>query len=559
MALVRDMPPEQRAADVMNKQQQLESERSTWDAHWREIAERVLPRQDDFQKPLRQEGQKRTEKIFDATAPLALDKAASAIDSLISPATQTYHGLEPEDDRLIRDRDTMLYVQEANKTLFRIRYRPFANFASQSHECYVSLMAFGTLGLFVDDVLGLGVRYKSIALPELYISENANGVVDYVHRKFPLTARAALMKWGAKCPKRVADTVDKEPFRKWEFLHCVKPNSSRRKGALGYPGMAWTSYFVACEGREFIDEGGYRTMPYCVSRHVTAPRETYGRSPAMMVLADIKMLNEMEKTTIRAAHKVVDPPLLLYGDGILSAFSTRPNAMNYGGVDEQGRQLVHPLKTGANLPLVFEMSDAKRKTINDAFYITLFQILVQNPQMTATEALIRAQEKGQLLAPTVGRQQTELMGPMVNRELDIAWSNRWLPPMPDALRRSGGFIKVKYTSPLARLRRAEDGVAISRTIDFALNLSQKGGRPDVLDNLDVDETLREMADIHGAPVKIIKSLEVVQQIRAQRAQAQQQATETEQGVQQSQALRNTAAAAESLPGSQPAQPQLSEV
>lgn len=541
-----------RAAEIFKRQQQLENERSTFDAHWREVAERVLPRQDDFQKPLRQEGQKRTEKIFDATALLALDRAASAIDSLISPATQQWHGLEPEDDRLLEDKATMVYCQDLTKLLFRRRYTPQANFASQAHECYVSLMAFGTLGMFVDDVLGVGQRYKSCALSELYISENSYGVIDYVHRKFPLSARAAVQKWQDKCPERVRKASEQDPFKKWEFIHCVRPNEEFNPRRRDWRGMPWVSYFVAVEGREFIDVGGYRMMPYLISRHVTAPRETYGRGPAMMVLPDIKMVNEMEKTIIRAAHKIVDPPLLLYGDGILSAFSTRPNAMNYGGVDEQGRQLVHPMKTGANLPIAIEMTEQKRKVINDAFYVTLFQILVQNPQMTATEALIRAQEKGQLLAPTIGRQQTEFAGPMISRELDIAWMSGKLPPMPRNLAKSGGFIKAKYTSPLARLRRAEDGVAIMRTVDFAERVGQV--RPEVWDNIDVDLAFREMADINGAPAKLIAAVEQVKAIRDARVQKQQQAEQLAQAEQFSKTAKNMAGAADTMPGSQPAQP-----
>jgi hypothetical protein len=237
--------------------------------------------------------------------------------------------------------------------------------------------------------------------------------------------------WGKQAlPAQIVAAEEREPFRKWEFIHAVYPNEGRQYGRRDRTGMAFTSCYVSVEGQSLLSEGGYRTMPYQISRHVTAPRETYGRSPAMAVLPDIKMVNEMEKTVIRAAHKIVDPPLLLYKDGALSAFSARPNALNFGGVDDQGRQLVHPMKTGSNLPIAFEMTEQKRKLINDAFYVTLFQILVDNPRMTATEALIRAQEKGQLLAPTVSRQQSEFLGPLVERELDILGDGGC--PAPDA-------------------------------------------------------------------------------------------------------------------------------
>ena len=534
-----------RVMELINRQARLEADRSVWDSHWKEVAERVLPRQDDFIS-VRTEGEKRTEKIFDATALLALDRAASAIDSLLTPATQQWHGLHPEDDTLLDNKEVMAYLEQVTKILFRMRYRPQANFASQAHECYISLMAFGTQGMFIDDVVGLGIRYKSIALPELFIAENHVGVVDYVHRKFPLTARQAQQKFGTALPEPIAKWIDKEPFRKFNFLHCVKPNEDVKRGAKDYRGMAFSSYYAAYEegAREVISEGGYRTMPYQVSRHVTAPRETYGRSPCMMVLPDIKMLNEMEKTIIRAAHKMVDPPLLAFGDGVLSAFNARPNAINYGAVDDQGRQLVHPMKMGSNLPIALDMTEQKRKVINDALYVTLFQILVQNPQMTATEALIRAQEKGQLLAPTVGRQQSEFLGPLIERELDIGAMAGVFPPMPRALVRRGGAIKAVYTSPLSRLRRAEDGVAIMRTLEQVGPIAQV--RPDAYDRFDIDALVGELAEINGVPARVLHTLEQMTAIRDERQQQMEAAQAAESGAAAAVAAKNLATAQEKL-------------
>ncbi len=535
-----------RADEILMHQSQLESKRSNFDSHWREVAERVLPSQNEFQNTNQTEGAKRGEKIFDSTAVMALDRAASAIDSLVTPSGQYYHRLDPEDESLMGDQEVRLWLDEFNKVLFRMRYKPQANFSSQAHECFISLMAFGTDIMFIDDVPGIGARYKSCPMSEMYIAENQHGVIDLVHRKFPMTARAAFQKWGNKLPEAILKANEKDPFCKFDFIHCVKPNKevdSRRKD---HRGMPISSYYIAIEGRTVLSEGGFRVMPYAVGRHVTAPREVYGRSPAMQVLADIKMLNEMEKTIIRAAHKIVDPPLLLYGDGILSSFNARPNALNYGGVDDQGRQLVIPMKTGSNLPIALEMTDQKRKAINDAFYITLFQILVENPRMTATEAMIRAQEKGQLLAPTVGRQQSEWLGAVIDRDIDIAMVNSMIRPPPKSLIEAGGGIKVNYTSPLSRLRRAEDGVAIMRTLEQLAPLANL--KPQVLDIFDDDAIGREIADINGVPAKIMRSVDIVAAIRKDREEALQAQAEVAQAEQVANAARNGAKAAEIIGG-----------
>lgn len=535
-----------RSEYVLQKQAQLESSRTTFDAHWKEVAERILPRQNDFQTSEHTEGAKRSEKIFDSTAVLALDRAASAIDSLVTPSSQFYHRLDPEDENLMEDLEVRTWLDDLNKAIFRMRYKPQANFASQAHECYISLMAFGTDTLFTEDVPGVGAHYKSCPMSEIFLAENQYGMVDYLHRKFPLTARAAKQKWGNELPEAILKAAEKEPFRKFDFIHCVKPNDEMNSKRKDYRGMPITSYYVSVEGKKFLSEGGYRVRPYSVGRHVTAPREVYGRSPAMQVLADIKMLNEMEKTIIRAAHKIVDPPLLVYGDGILTSFNTRPNALNYGGVDDQGRQMVVPLKTGSNLPIAEDKAEQKRKMINDAFYVTLFQILVENPRMTATEAMIRAQEKGQLLAPTVGRQQSEWLGAVIDRDIDIIMTSGMVRPPPDSLLESGGGIKVNYTSPLSRLRRAEDGVAIMRTIEQITPLAN--AKPEILDNFDTDIIARELSEINGAPPKIMRSIEAIVAMREQREEAMAQQAQIQQAEMAANAARNGAKAAETIEG-----------
>lgn len=178
----------------------------------------------------------------------------------------------------------------------------------------------------------------------------------------------------------------------------------------------------------------------------------------MTILPDVKMLNEMNKTVMQAAQLATLPPLLAARDGILDAIRVTPGAINYGGVDDQGRQMLQPLQTGANINLGIELMDQKRRIINDALLQTLFQILVDKPNITATEAMLRAQEKGQLIGPTGARIESEFLTKMIEREIDILASAGQLPEMPDKLKELGGLYNIEYDSPLSRMREAEGGV-----------------------------------------------------------------------------------------------------
>ena len=542
-----------RADEVIREQEQMAGDRGVWEQHWREIAERVLPRENWFQASDKTPGEKRTEKVFDATAGLALERFAAAMESMLTPRTMRWHKLTTSDPGLMEDQSVQMYLDQVTDILFRIRYSPKANFASQVHENYMSLGAFGSGALFVDDIVGLGMRYKSIHLSEIYFSENHAGVVDKVHRKFEMTARQAAERWGVdSLPEKIRSSLEKTPERPFEFVHCVKPNLERNPRRRDYRGMPFISYYVSMEERSVLQEGGYNSFPYAISRYVTAPKEVYGRSPAMTVLPDIKMINEMSKTVIRAAHKIVDPPLLLQEDGVLQAFNTRPGALNYGGVDDQGRQVVQPLQTNARVDIGMDMMEQRRRVINDAFLITLFQILVETPNMTATEAMLRAQEKGALLAPTMGRQQSEMLGPLIERELDILSRSGILPPMPEALVERGGEVDIEYVSPLNRSQRAEEGVAILRTLEAVTPLAQLD--PSVMMIFKADEIARQLADINGVPAKILRSkeeMEAMMEEQRQQAEAQAMLQAAPIAANSAKTLAETAALSGNVPAAMP--------
>lgn len=493
-----------RAIEIVNRHERFKSERSVWESHWQELAERIWPDRAQFTTRDRTPGEKRTERMFDATAALALTRFAAAMESMLTPRTAKWHRLRVGDEELNQNPTVQRYLDEVTQILFRVRYSARANFASQMHEAYMSLGSFGTGGVLVEDMLGTGIRYKSIDLSSLYFTENRHGVVDTAHREFQYTARQALQHFDAdRLPKKITEAAEKNPEQKFDFLHCVKPNEEAKRGDRSYRGMPFASYYVCLDSRDIVEDGGYRTLPYALGRYITTPGEIYGRSPAMLVLPDIKMLNEMKKTIIRSAHLAVSPPLLLQEDGALQAFDLRPNALNFGGVDERGQELVKALKIEGRLDIGMDMLEAQQRVINDAFLVTLFQILVDSPNMTATEAMLRAQEKGALLAPTMGRQQSEMLGPLIERELDILARAGMLPEMPQELVELGGDVEIEYVSPLNRAQRAEDGVAILRTFEAVAPLAQVD--PSVMMAFDLPKAARELAQINGVPAKIIRS------------------------------------------------------
>ena len=539
----------ERAEALMRNHERYESERANFDMLWEQIAERLFPRAQHFTTKQMSQGDLRGERVFDNTPGLALDRFAAAVGSYLTPDSDQWHGLEVSDPDLNENEEVREYLEIATDRLFAARYRPGANFSSNMHECYLGLGAFGTCALFIDEAMGAHLRYRAMHLSEIYLGENHQGLVDRIHRgRFSMKAYQVAQlardpnpakRWTLpECVKRALDGPTPNPMAEFEFIHCVYPNEDADPRFADWRGMAYRSTYICCTDRSIVHEGGYRSMPYSVGRYVTGPRETYGRSPAMTVFRDILMLNEMNKDVIRAAQLQVDPPILVSEDGALSPFSMAPRSLNYGYLSDDGKPLAQALRPEGELAVGLELIQDRRDAINHAFLITLFEILVDNPKQTATEALLRAQEKGQLLGPALSRQQSELHGTMIERELDILAMAGQLPPMPDALAEAmeegGAGITVAFKAPINRLQKTDKAVGVLKAWEALTPLAAHD--PSVLDVLDIDEGARIVAESAGAPASAMRTPEEIEALRGNR----QQRSDIEQMVAAAPQLAKTA-------------------
>lgn len=504
--------------DVFTRYDQMQKARANWEQHWEEIAERVLPRSAEFTGE-QEAGTKRTSKLYDATAALALERFSSAVESLLTPRGAKWHTLRATNPLVDQDDNVRLWFDQIESLLFNFRYSPKSNFASQMHECYMSLGAFGTAALFVDERDVRGMTYRAVHLSDIFISEDENGMIDTVFRRCEMTARQALRMFrDGDLSSDLQKLANERPDERVKLLHAVMPRTDRDPTRRDRRNLPFASGYFEIKTRNLIEEGGFENLPYIMSRYVTGPRETYGRSPAMTILPDIRMINEMSRTVIRAGQKVVDPPLLIADDGVIFPVNTTPGGTTFARLDGRTQPPVQPLYTGARVDIGFEMMEQRRRVINDAFLVTLFQILVETPTMTATEVLQRAQEKGALLAPTVGRQQSETLGPLIERELNILDEQGVLPPPPPIMIEAQGEYEIEYVSPLSRAMKAEEGVGILRTMEMVQPIAAVD--PSVMDNFDFDEITRILADTNGAPRKILRGQDDIENMRTQRNQAQ---------------------------------------
>ena len=509
----------------------LSSARSRWDWHWRRISRYFNPEEDEnifSDQGYHDPGDQETDYIFDSTAVNAADRFGTIIDSYLTPQGSKWQKLMPEKEELTKDKKVMRWYEKVTDILFKHRYDPEANFVSQNGQTYISTGTYGTGCTYVDEPeSGKGLRYKSIHLSQLYIGENHQGMVNRVFRRFTLTPAQMKEKFD-KLPSEMEEFLEgKQEDEKIELLHLVREKMDiKDKMDQEYP---WESFYIWREKKMIIDEGEFSSMPYCIARYAQTAGEMYGRSPAMRALPTVYTLNKQMQDYLEQVHRKLNPVLLTHDDGALgSGADLTPGAINSGGISADGRRLIDILPTGETR-VGKESMDEERAAIAEIFYLNLFHVLTKNPQMTATEVMERTKEKMNLLGPPLGKLESEYLGALTRREMDLLERQGILPEPPAAITRDADSSKYEVVpeGPLSRMRRAESASGMLRWVEVLISHAQTMQKPEILDKVNVERFSDMLGDAWGVPLDAVQTDKVIQEIRAARAEQAKQVQELE--------------------------------
>ncbi len=399
-------------------------------------------------------------------------------------------------------------------------------------------VVFGTGIYLVEEAYGrhgqneVSVPYVFTPLPlsQNYLTVDGQGRLDNNYRRFSLTCRQAATLFGTGLsPKVQAKANDPKAWHeRVELLHWV--GYRKDKGYRNDPlrSSPVESCYVEVETKHEIKRGGFGYWPIISYVWNQVPHSPYGESPVMLVLAEIKSSNVLSKNALLAAQQHTRPPVATSDDGAQNRPNLNPGAINHGMLDGQGRLKMQPIITSSNPTLVESILEASRNQIKEGLYTNLWQILIQNPQMTATEALIRANEKGELLGP-IGTNFQDGLARCADAEMSIlegkgAWRPGAALEPPQSLAKKN--LRPKFNSPLDRLRRAGEAVGIARTIEGLAPLAE-AGQIEVFDNFDPDEIAKTLQEVNGMPRRVMRTPEQVAAIREQRQQTQQAAQAAE--------------------------------
>ena len=517
------------------RHEQMKAARGTWESHWSEIAELMIPRKGSFNTTW-VPGTERRWNIYDSTGPWALEQFAAGLHGVLTPPDRPWFGLtlkgkaDGDTDQPIKE-----WLGDVATAITSVINDPESGWTAAVFDAWLEVGAFGTAIIHAEegpDENGPAVIFTSQPLHTCFIGEDRHGRVDTIYRAWAMPARQVADTWPKTASAEVRKKAEDDPTAKIKILHAVEPDPD---------GLGWISLYIERDAKQVLDNGNYPELPYLVARWVRGSGEVYARSPGMVALPDVRMINAMKRTVLRGAQKIVDPPLMVPDDDYITPIRTVPGALI---IRRAGAEAIQPLQTGGNPGLGMDLMGRTREDILNAFNVELFR-LSDGPAKTATEVLYRREERLRLLGPVVGRLQRELLGPLIDRVYNVLLRRGELPALPEEAKDAEeAGLDVKYSSPLAMAQKVSRTAGAEQVLGLIGNLAQMD--PGVVDNLDVDQTLRIMADAQSAPPAMLRSLEEVAQMRQQRAEAQQQQQQQAQMAQMAQM-------AQAAPGQPPQQ------
>jgi len=512
---------------IRKRLDKLEADRGTWESHWQEILDYVMPRKAEITF-LRSRGEKRTEVLFDSTAITANNLLAASLQGTLTSPSLPWFSLKLRDDDANKIRDIQIWLEDTARRMYAVFNE--SNFNTEVHEMYLDLCSVGTSAIFVEEAnegfLQGGLHFNTLHIAEYFIQENSTGRVDTLYRKYKMTARQAVQEFGEdNVGTKIKEAVKAKPDTQFNFIHAVEPTQDyeRSVGMKSKTKLPFHSCHVCFEDKMVVRTGGYNEFPYLVPRWSKATGEIFGRSPSYNALPDIKTLNKAVDIGLKAWAKAIDPPLLVTDDGVIGRVRMTPGGITVVRSDTA----IKPLQIGSNWQITDLKENQLRTAIRQAYYSDQLQ-LQEGPQMTATEVQVRYELMQRLLGPTLGRFQTEFLNPLIERVFGIMMRSDALMPRPEAM--GGMNMDIEYVGPLARSQRMEEAIAVERLYQLAMQVVQVD--PTVMDVIDHEQAIRMRATLLGVPKTVLRGEDEVAEIREQRAAAQQQAQEQAMAQQQ---------------------------
>lgn len=512
---------------------QLKADRQTFEEHWKELGENILPSAVRIDADKENKGDKKYGEIIDSTATIALRTLSSGMMGGLTSPSRPWFKLSLKDD-IVRESDAV------KQWLHSVTVK-MAEVFSESNIYNVLAKVYQDVGLFATSAFSIEedmediIRASHYPLGEYWIAQDYKGRVNTFYREFTMTVEQIVDQYGRQADgkiqwKNISDRVKTayeqgKDQNKIRVGHLVRPNKNFDPKKMESKFKRFEScYFELSSGvgeNVFLKESGFDFFPVLAPRWSVYGNDVYGTdSPGMLSLGDVKQLQYGEKKKLQAIEKKINPPMV--GPTTLQnqKLGIAPGDTVFEDSREGTRGFRPAHETNISLADLNLSQQEVRNRIRDILHENTFKMIsnLDRANITAREIAERHEEKLLVIGPVFEQLNKDLLNPLIDITFAIMLRRNLVPEIPKEL--AGLKLQVEYKSIMEQAQKAVNISTMERFYSFCLNVIQ--ANPESKDKLDFDEFIDLAGTDMGVPPTLVKADDKVEVIRQNRAKVQAQ-------------------------------------
>ncbi len=542
---------------------QLIVERATFIDHWKQCADFHMPRRAKFYLTDTNKGNRRNQNIIDSTGTLCLTTLRAGMMAGISSPSRPWFSLRLPDAFMNNRPDVHEWLEQCTDIMDWIFRK--SNLYNTLPILYGDGGLFGTGTMLVEEDFQQVLRFYPLPIGEYMLANDSRGQIQVFVRDFRLTVRQVVEKFGFNGTTGEEKDIDWSKFSTqvktlWErgqkdiwvnITHIIEPNPeyNPRKMESKYKKYRSVYYERGLESTGqnmdqagpvdltiYLEESGYDFFPLLSFIWEKSGTDVYGTScPGMNALGDVMQMQTGEKRSAQAIDKLVNPPLVGPSSLRTQVVNQLPGGMTFE--DGNGTNQLRPLYTvNPQITELEKKQEQVRNRVKDAWFYNLFFATLESDRrdITATEIQERKEEKMMALGSVLEQLNQGVLEPLIKIAWLIGQRQKLFPPPPPDL--DGAQPSVEFVSIMAQAQKALGIAILDKFTAYVIQISASD--PTAIDNVDIDKLIDEYANRTGTPPTLLRKPDVVQAIRQNRAQAQQQQQVSEKLAQASQTAKN---------------------
>jgi len=498
----------------------LDADFNQWRPHFLEIAKLILPRR--YQWLMSETALIKNATKTPATNTYILDPTATnaarilangMMNGVTSPARPWFRLRLKEfpEDQNYYPKEYVIWLEEAKRRMEIILAE--SNYYNSQAVQYLELVGFGTGAMLLYDDFDDVIRCYNSPMGEYRLFQDHRRAVVGMARHFNLTVKQLVDMFGIDNVSEPVRAKYKVGGAGWletvPVDHLIEPNDAKDGLEIAKVFKFREFYWETNNSSHgnLLRQSGYREKPIVAPRWEVTGNDTYGTSPTMDTIPDIKQLQLETKQKAQGMDKMIRPPVIAD-----VALRQNPTALLPGGlsyVTNASSFGAKPIYT-VNPPVGEISKDIQnlQLRIREGYYNHLFRNISQlDTVRSAAEVYERKSEDMLMLGGILERFQREALDPVIQRTFKIMFRKGLFPDPPPGLDPS--TLDVQYVSILADAQRAAGTQSTERFLQLVGEVG--ASQPSVLNLPDYDELIRSYAQQLNVPANGIKSRAQVQE------------------------------------------------